>query len=445
MVGPGAKVGVAVSGGVDSWVLLEVLRRRQRIVPFRFDIMANPPESRLRSGDTTPRSSSIWRTTASRGILRVTDLRPARAFSGKTAAIPPAFYCAMLRRTRLFEVCQQYRLNASRLWAQRRRSGHDVLYEPCPETGASRAWACATTFSRGRSKSSGLCFWWKSRISSKRRGAGSCRLVESLPFRREDQPGEFPSQEIGELHGGRQDAQNEPFQRVVPLAAGAVRKREQGMIGKLRKAIERKLSVRDILSYAAITLQRHWSKDWGTLALRIKARLFGVEVGSGVTACGSVILGRWPAAHIRLGAGCSLISSSRRATASTLYAPVRLRTYAPTARIELAEGVQLSGTGDHGRARAPFPSARTPWWGPNCVITDSDFHAHWPSRRHGTSSPPLSWIAAYPIGANVWIGMNALYPQGRDHRGRGHSRRRVRRRPRRPSKGRRRRGTPPRL
>ena len=38
--GPGAKVGVAVSGGVDSWVLLEVLRRRQRIVPFRFDIMA---------------------------------------------------------------------------------------------------------------------------------------------------------------------------------------------------------------------------------------------------------------------------------------------------------------------------------------------------------------------------------------------------------------------
>ena len=85
------------------------------------------------------------------------------------------------------------------------------------------------------------------------------------------------------------------------------------MIGKLRKAIERKLSVQDILSYAAITLQRRWSKDWGTLALRLKARLFGIEVGPGVTACGSVILGRWPGSHIRLGAGCSLISSSRRA------------------------------------------------------------------------------------------------------------------------------------
>ena len=30
------------------------------------------------------------------------------------------------------------------------------------------------------------------------------------------------------------------------------------MIGKLRKAIERKLSAQDILSYAAITLQRRW-------------------------------------------------------------------------------------------------------------------------------------------------------------------------------------------
>ena len=154
------------------------------------------------------------------------------------------------------------------------------------------------------------------------------------------------------------------------------------MIGKLRKAIERRLSAQDILSYAAITLQRHWSKDWGTLALRLKALLFGVEVGPGVTACGSVILGRWPGSHIRLGAGCSLISSSRRATASTLYAPVRLRTYAPTARIDLAEGVQLSGTAITARS-CTISIGKDTMVGPNCVITDSDFHAHWPAEtRH---------------------------------------------------------------
>ena len=139
------------------------------------------------------------------------------------------------------------------------------------------------------------------------------------------------------------------------------------MIGKLRKAIERRLSAQDILSYAAITLQRHWSKDWGTLALRLKALLFGVEVGPGVTACGSVILGRWPGSHIRLGAGCSLISSSRRATASTLYAPVRLRTYAPTARIDLAEGVQLSGTAITARS-CTISIGKDTMVGPNCVI-----------------------------------------------------------------------------
>ena len=182
------------------------------------------------------------------------------------------------------------------------------------------------------------------------------------------------------------------------------------MIGKLRKAIERRLSAQDILSYAAITLQRHWSKDWGTLALRLKALLFGVEVGPGVTACGSVILGRWPGSHIRLGAGCSLISSSRRATASTLYAPVRLRTYAPTARIDLAEGVQLSGTAITARS-CTISIGKDTMVGPNCVITDSDFHAHWPAEtRH--IEPAFELDRGISIGANVWIGMNSLILKG---------------------------------
>ena len=182
------------------------------------------------------------------------------------------------------------------------------------------------------------------------------------------------------------------------------------MIGKLRKAIERRLSLRDILSYAAITLQRHWSKDWGTLALRLKAALFGVEVGHGVTACGPVILGRWPGSRIRIGAGCGLISSSRRVTASTLYAPVRFRTYAPTARIELADGVQLSGTAITARS-CVISIGRDTMVGPNCVITDSDFHAHWPAEtRH--VEPAFELDRGVSIGANVWIGMNSLILKG---------------------------------
>ena len=40
MLEPGCRVGVAASGGVDSFVLLKVMQLRQRIVPFRFEFMA---------------------------------------------------------------------------------------------------------------------------------------------------------------------------------------------------------------------------------------------------------------------------------------------------------------------------------------------------------------------------------------------------------------------
>ena len=39
MLWPGARIGIALSGGVDSWVMLQVLLLRQRIVPFFFEIM----------------------------------------------------------------------------------------------------------------------------------------------------------------------------------------------------------------------------------------------------------------------------------------------------------------------------------------------------------------------------------------------------------------------
>ncbi len=108
MLYPGARIGIAVSGGVDSWTLLEVLRRRQRIVPFRFDIMAlhiNPgfdPESHAPLVDYLARHGIP-------GHVELTDHGP-RAHSSENRKNSPCFYCAMLRRTRLFELCHQYRL-----------------------------------------------------------------------------------------------------------------------------------------------------------------------------------------------------------------------------------------------------------------------------------------------------------------------------------------------
>ena len=108
MLYPGARLGVAVSGGVDSWTLLEVLRRRQRIVPFRFDIMALHVNPGFDPANHTPLIDYLRRYGIS-GHVEVTDHGP-RAHSPENRKASACFYCAMLRRTRLFELCRDYRL-----------------------------------------------------------------------------------------------------------------------------------------------------------------------------------------------------------------------------------------------------------------------------------------------------------------------------------------------
>ncbi len=108
MLHPGARIGVAVSGGVDSWVLLEVLRRRQRIVPFPFEIMALHLNPGFDAQNHAPLLTYLTRHGMA-GHVELTDFGP-RGHSPENRKKSPCFYCAMLRRTRLFELCRQYRL-----------------------------------------------------------------------------------------------------------------------------------------------------------------------------------------------------------------------------------------------------------------------------------------------------------------------------------------------
>ncbi|MBO4300017.1 MAG: acyltransferase, partial [Desulfovibrio sp.] len=111
----------------------------------------------------------------------------------------------------------------------------------------------------------------------------------------------------------------------------------------LQKALERGLSPANILTYVSLQTLRLWGLFWGTLRLRIKARLLGVTLGKGVTAHGPVGLLRWPGGQIRLGANVSLISSWRRATAAAINHPTRLRVFGPGACIDIGSGCELSG------------------------------------------------------------------------------------------------------
>lgn len=108
MVHPGARIGVAVSGGVDSWVLLKTLLIRQRIVPFPFEVMAlhvNPGFDRHNHAPLIPWLSANGLS----GHIEVSD-HGARAHSEENRRRSPCFYCALLRRKSLFLMCQQYGL-----------------------------------------------------------------------------------------------------------------------------------------------------------------------------------------------------------------------------------------------------------------------------------------------------------------------------------------------
>lgn len=105
---PGARVGVAVSGGVDSLAMLATLAIRRRIVPFPVEIML----LHINPGFDPANHAPLVELAEVMGIaahIEVSDFGP-RAFSEENRKRSPCFYCAWLRRKRLFDLCAAYRL-----------------------------------------------------------------------------------------------------------------------------------------------------------------------------------------------------------------------------------------------------------------------------------------------------------------------------------------------
>lgn len=108
MLKPYARVGIAVSGGVDSSVLLKVMRMRQRITPFPFEIMA----IHLNAGFDPECHAPLQNWLEQENIphhLEVTD-HGILAHSEENRTKSPCYYCAFLRRKRLFEICGEHNL-----------------------------------------------------------------------------------------------------------------------------------------------------------------------------------------------------------------------------------------------------------------------------------------------------------------------------------------------
>lgn len=184
----------------------------------------------------------------------------------------------------------------------------------------------------------------------------------------------------------------------------------------LQKALRYGLTPGNIISYLSLQHMRFWGVALGTVRLRCKAALLGVRLGRGVRAHGPVGLLRWPGSRIEIGDGVSIISSWRRATACTLAAPARLRTFGPQAVISIGPACELSGTSIAVRSTS-VTLGRQVLLGPNCVITDADFHAPWPPEARATA-PGIERDRPVRIDDYAWIGMNCQILKG-VHIGRG--------------------------
>lgn len=109
MLRPGARVGVAVSGGMDSWVLLQTLVLYKKKLPFAIELMALHINPGFDETNHAPLLDWLSEHGVS-GHVELCDIGP-RAHSSENRKNSPCFFCSWHRRKRLFNLVKQYGLS----------------------------------------------------------------------------------------------------------------------------------------------------------------------------------------------------------------------------------------------------------------------------------------------------------------------------------------------
>ena len=178
----------------------------------------------------------------------------------------------------------------------------------------------------------------------------------------------------------------------------------------ITKIIKLNPSIPDVISYAYVSSQKWLSGFTGSLCFRIKAVMFGITTIGGVKCYGPIDIMRAPKSEIIIGKNVSIISSSKRCTASSIFATTKLRTWSKTAKIILEDGSGLNGTSITARSKTIRIGSGT-MVAPNVTIMDSDFHALWPPESRAYN-PAFETDADVIIGKNVWIGSQCIIKKG---------------------------------
>ncbi|MFP4672070.1 MAG: ATP-binding protein [Desulfohalobiaceae bacterium] len=109
MLRPGARLGVAVSGGMDSWILLQVLLLHRKKLPFRMEIMA----LHINPGFDPDNHQPLLRWLEEKGLAGHAQLADMglRAHSQENKKRSPCFFCSWRRRKNLFRLAKKYSLS----------------------------------------------------------------------------------------------------------------------------------------------------------------------------------------------------------------------------------------------------------------------------------------------------------------------------------------------
>ena len=108
MLWPGARIGVAVSGGVDSFLLLQIMLLHRIRLPFSVQLMALHINPGFDPDNHRPLRDWL-RENGIAGHLEVGDMGP-RAHSQENRKRSPCFFCSWRRRKRLFKLVKHYGL-----------------------------------------------------------------------------------------------------------------------------------------------------------------------------------------------------------------------------------------------------------------------------------------------------------------------------------------------
>jgi acetyltransferase-like isoleucine patch superfamily enzyme len=141
-----------------------------------------------------------------------------------------------------------------------------------------------------------------------------------------------------------------------------------------------------------------------------RLKISDVHIGKNFSTWGIIILDIYPQSNVTIGDDVSIVSDSRRATASALAFKSRLKTFSPSSQIIIGDNVGLNGTSITSRSKVISIGAGT-MIAPNVIILDSDFHPPWPPEDR-LSYPGNEHDRDVRIGKNCWIGMNTIILKG---------------------------------